>query len=117
LVITCLYEPSEQRDPPLSGATLWRLVSLLRLNHQSLVGGANGVQTLREMLNLFASSSARDLGQIKGVRSLDARGVTVRLGSDAWRGYCRGRLAVFCRRLKSSRSGLQTYAILRSPAK
>ena len=90
LIITCLYEPSEQRDPPLSGATLWRLVSLLRLNHQSLVGGANGVQTLREMLNLFASSSARDLGQIKGVLSLEARGVTARLGSDAWRGFCRG---------------------------
>lgn len=90
LVITCLYEPSEQRDPPLSGATLWRLVSLLRLNHQSLVGGANGVQTLRDMLSLFASSSARDLAQIKGVRSLEARGVTARLGNDAWRGFCRG---------------------------
>jgi len=90
LLITCLYEPSEQRDPPLSGATLWRLVSLLRLNHQSLVGGNNGVQTLRDMLTLFSSSSARDLAQIKGVRSLEAHSVTARLGSDAWRGFCRG---------------------------
>ena len=90
LVVTCLYKPSEQRDPPLSGATLWRLVSLLRLNHQSLVGGANGVQTLREMLSLFASRSARDTGQINGVLYLEARGVTARLGSDAWRGFCRG---------------------------
>jgi type VI secretion system protein ImpG len=77
LQITCLYEPSEQRDPPLAGATLWRLVSLLRLNHQSLVGGHNGVQTLRDMLTLFSSNSARDLAQIKGVRSLEARSVTV----------------------------------------
>ena len=90
LEITCLYEPSEQRDPPLSSAALWRLVSLLRLNHQSLVGGGNGVQTLRDMLSLFASNSARDLSQIKGVRSLEARGVTARLGNDAWRGFCRG---------------------------
>jgi type VI secretion system protein ImpG len=90
LEITCLYEPSEQRDPPLAGAALWRLVSLLRLNHQSLVGGANGVQTLREMLTLFASNNVRDLAQIKGVRSLEARGVTARLGTDGWRGYCRG---------------------------
>jgi type VI secretion system protein ImpG len=90
LLITCLYEPSEQRDPPLSGATLWRLVSLLRLNHQSLVGGNNGVQTLRDMLTLFSSNSSRDLAQIKGVRSLEARSVTARLGSDAWRGFCRG---------------------------
>lgn len=90
LDITCLYEPSEQRKPPLSGATLWHLVSLLRLNHQSLVGGDNGLQTLRDMLMLFASSSARDLAQINGVRSLEARGVTAHLGHDAWRGYCRG---------------------------
>ncbi|WP_295520866.1 type VI secretion system baseplate subunit TssF [Limnohabitans sp. Rim8] len=90
LAITCLYEPSEQRDPPLSSATMWRLVGLLRLNHQSLVGGTNGVQTLRDMLSLFASSGARDLAQIKGVRTLQARGVTARLGSDAWRGFCRG---------------------------
>ena len=90
LQITCLYEPSEQRDPPLAGATLWRLVSLLRLNHQSLVGGHNGVQTLRDMLTLFSSNSARDLAQIKGVRSLEARSVTARLGTDAWRGFCRG---------------------------
>ena len=65
-------------------------MSLLRLNHQSLVGGANGVQTLREMLSLFASRSARDTGQINGVLYLEARGVTARLGSDAWRGFCRG---------------------------
>lgn len=90
LRVTCLYEPSAQRDPPLSGATLWQLVRLLRLNHQSLVGGVNGTQTLRDMLTLFASGSVRDLAQIKGVLSLEARGVTARLGSEAWRGYCRG---------------------------
>lgn len=90
LQITCLYEPSEQRDPPLAGATLWRLVSLLRLNHQSLVGGNNGVQTLREMLTLFSSNNARDLAQINGVRSLVARSITARMGTDAWRGFCRG---------------------------
>lgn len=90
LQIICLYEPSEQRDSPIASATLWRLVSLLRLNHQSLVGGKNGVQNLRDMLTLFSSNSARDLAQIKGVRSLDARSVTARMGTDAWRGFCRG---------------------------
>lgn len=88
--ITCLYEPSAQRDPPLGSATLWKLVSLLRLNHQSLVGGPNGIETLRDMLALFASDSARDLAQIHGLRSLQAHGVTARLGTDAWRGFCRG---------------------------
>lgn len=88
--IVCLYEPSPQRDPPLNSATLWKLVSLLRLNHQSLVDGSNGIETLRDMLALFASDSARDLAQIRGLRSLQAHGVTARLGTEAWRGYCRG---------------------------
>lgn len=90
LQITCLYEPTEPRDPPLSGATLWQLVSLLRLNHQSLVGGQHGLQHLRDMLSLFASGSARDTSQIRGLQSLTAHAVTARIGQDAWRGFCRG---------------------------
>jgi type VI secretion system protein ImpG len=88
--VKCLYEPTQQRDPPLSSDTLWRLVSLLTLNHQSLVDGSTGRDQLREMLTLFASDSKRDHEQIRGLRELEARSVTARVGADAWRGYCRG---------------------------
>lgn len=88
--VRCLYEPTQQRDPPLGSETLWRLVSLLTLNHQSLVDGSTGREQLREMLTLFASDSKRDHEQIRGIRELEARSITARVGADAWRGYCRG---------------------------
>jgi type VI secretion system protein ImpG len=88
--VRCLYEPTAQRDPPLGSETLWRLVSLLTLNHQSLVDGSTGREQLREMLLLFASDSRRDHAQIRGIAGLSARGVTAHVGTDAWRGYCRG---------------------------
>ena len=88
--VRCLYEPTSQRNPPLGSETLWRLVSLLTLNHQSLVDGSTGRDQLREMLTLFASDSTRDHEQIRGISGLQARSVTGRVGRDAWRGYCRG---------------------------
>lgn len=88
--VRCLYEPTAQRDPPLGSETLWRLVSLLTLNHQSLVDGTTGANQLREMLMLFASDTMRDHEQIRGIRGLEARSITARIGNDAWRGYCRG---------------------------
>ncbi len=88
--VRCLYEPTSQRNPPLGSETLWRLVSLLTLSHQSLVDGSTGKEQLREMLGLFASDSTRDHEQIRGIRSLKARSVTGHIGTEAWRGYCRG---------------------------
>lgn len=95
LQVQCLYPPTPQRDAPLAGEAMWRLVALLRLNHGSLVGTtgagpAQGAEALRSMLRLFADDSARDLAQIRGLRSLHARPCTARIGQDAWRGHCRG---------------------------
>jgi type VI secretion system protein ImpG len=88
--VRCLYEPTAQRSPALGSETLWRLISLLTLNYQSLVSGATGRKQLQEMLRLFASETTREQDQIRGIRSVDAKSVTAHVGSDAWRGYCRG---------------------------
>ena len=88
--VRCLYEPTAQRSPALGSDTLWRLISLLTLNYQSLVSGATGRAQLQEMLRLFASDSTREQDQIRGIRSVQARSVTAHVGSDGWRGYCRG---------------------------
>lgn len=90
LSISCLIEPSRQRNPPLDADTVWRLASLLSLNHGALAGGDTGRDRLREMLALFASDQHRDLEQIRGIAGLQARPVTRQLGRDAWRGHCRG---------------------------
>ncbi len=90
LEIRCLVEPSRQRTPPLGSETVWRLASLLTLNHHSLVSGDTGRDRLREMLSLFASEQHRDLEQIRGISGLAARPVTRQIGHEAWRGHCRG---------------------------
>jgi type VI secretion system protein ImpG len=88
--IRSLYQPSAQRTPVMDAKALWSLVALLRLNHRSLVDGTNGVQTLQQMLMLFAGDSARDQAQVRGVKSMAASVATARLGNDIWRGHCRG---------------------------
>ncbi|MGE4244013.1 type VI secretion system baseplate subunit TssF [Ramlibacter sp.] len=88
--VRALYQPSSQREPVLGSKALWSLVSLLRLNHRSLVDGTNGVHTLRQMMMLFAGESARDQAQVRGIKHLSAGMATARLGSDAWRGHVRG---------------------------
>lgn len=94
----CLYQPTPQREAPRAAEAMWRLVGLLRLNHRSLVGAdagpagstEGGAEALRSLLRLFAGDHARDLAQIRGVRGLQARPCTARIGTDAWRGHCRG---------------------------
>lgn len=88
--IRALYQPSVQRPPTMANHALWSLVSLLRLNHRSLVDGSTGADTLRDMLLLFAGGSARDQVQIRGIKRLAARAGTARVGSEGWRGHCRG---------------------------
>ena len=88
--VRALYQPSAQREPVMGAKALWSLVSLLRLNHRSLVDGTNGVHTLRQMLMLFAGESARDQAQVRGIKSLRAGMATARLGTDNWRGHVRG---------------------------
>ncbi len=90
LAMRCLVEPSPQRTPPLDAETVWRLASLLTLNHGALAGGDTGRDRLREMLALFASDQHRDLEQIRGIAGLAARPVTRQIGGEAWRGHCRG---------------------------
>ena len=90
LKIQCVSEASRQRNPALGSDTVWKLASLLTLNHHSLVNGENGRDRLREMLALFASDQNRDLEQIRGIAGLQARPVTRQIGKEAWRGHCRG---------------------------
>ena len=108
--VRCLYVPTSQFDPPLGSATLWRLVSLLTLNYQSLLQGkaetsrsthsANAQDTvaaddhrtawLHALLTLFATQGERNQKQIRGIRHVGTRLTTAHIGQDGWRGFCRG---------------------------
>jgi type VI secretion system protein ImpG len=88
--IRCLRSPTPEVPPPLGGPSLWRLISQLSLNHLSLAG-PEGLDALRELLRLHGDVG--DLSaeqQLRGLTGLSCREVVRRVGTDAWRGFCRG---------------------------
>ena len=66
-----------------SSSRIWRsIISRSKAPRES--------RALREMLKLYAGDDATALRQIAGIRDLESRRVTRRVGTDAWRGFCRG---------------------------
>lgn len=89
--IACLRKPTRQVLPPLDGQTLWRLISHLSLNYLSLAEGEESLKALREILQLYSFYDARSAqDQIRGIREMSQRKVVRRVGTEAWRGFCRG---------------------------
>lgn len=89
--ISVLTRPSRQLDPPTGGETLWRLVSHLSLNHLSLSGGEDGLAALKEILRLYGGPEPLMWErQLAGLVDLEVRRTVLRIGDDAWRGFCRG---------------------------
>jgi type VI secretion system protein ImpG len=90
-MISTLTKPTPQIEPPLRGATLWRLISHLSLNYLSLSDGEESLKALREILRLYSfSEGASTFQQISGIRGMSTRTVMRLMGSEAWRGFCRG---------------------------
>jgi type VI secretion system protein ImpG len=89
--VVCLKKPTRPVDPPLGGQALWRLVSHLSLNHLSLDAGDDSLRALHEILGLYCVTDApSQRQQIDGIRGMSRRDVVRRLGSAAWKGFCRG---------------------------
>jgi type VI secretion system protein ImpG len=90
-LISTLAKPTPQIEPPLEGATIWRLISHLSLNYLSLSEGEESLKALREILRLYSfSEQASTYQQISGIREMSCRKALRLVGSDAWRGFCRG---------------------------
>lgn len=89
--IECLTRPTRQIGPPLRGATLWRLVSHLSLNHLSLAGGPGSLDALREILRLYAGEGSAALdAQLQGLRGMETRRLMRRVAGNGGHGFCRG---------------------------
>jgi type VI secretion system protein ImpG len=89
--ITCLGKPSPTRYPPLAGATLWHLISNLSLNYLSLSGGPESLDALRQILRVYSLSDQPSVyQQVQGVRNMQCRRISRRLGNEPWRGFCQG---------------------------
>lgn len=100
----CALGPTPPREPLLSqqrgrteavygGASTWRLINMLSLNHLGLLdrGGGRNAQALREILSLFAdlADSATER-RIRALRAIDAQPIVRRVRHRAGTGAARG---------------------------
>jgi type VI secretion system protein ImpG len=100
----CVMGPTPPREPLLSqqkgrteavygGASTWRLINMLSVNHLGLLdrGGGRNAQALREMLSLFADFGDNATERrIRAVRSIDAKPIVRRVRHRAGTGAARG---------------------------
>ena len=88
---TIISKPSPTVYAPLDGATLWRLVSQLNLNHFSFSRDEASIDALREILRLYCPDYRPSAFQeVMGLRQLEVEQVVRRVGAQTWRGFCRG---------------------------
>lgn len=89
--IICLEKPSQPLPAPLKGATAWRLISQLSLNHLSLSEDKDSLAALKEILRLYSSFDSQSHRQlIEGITHMSCRKVVRHIGAEPWRGFCRG---------------------------
>ncbi|MEX2208187.1 MAG: type VI secretion system baseplate subunit TssF [Myxococcota bacterium] len=96
--VIALRKPSDPLRAPLSGASRWRLVSHLALNHLSLAGtGAQpaseerALEALREILKLYDFVDQQSTRQrIAGLVGLRTKPIVRRVGTGINAGFARG---------------------------
>jgi type VI secretion system protein ImpG len=95
--IRFLAPPTGTVRPPLRNGARWRLISHLNLNHLSITGGANAVESLKEILRLYdfrESSVTRAV--IDSIHSVSTRSVSAPLNIDGRATLCRGVEVTVC---------------------
>jgi type VI secretion system protein ImpG len=89
--VTCLTAPTPTLRPKLRDAGFWRLVSHLSLSHLSIVDGAAGAATLKEVLRLYdLRDSAESRAMIEGLLAVSAQPGAARVPNARLGSFCRG---------------------------
>jgi type VI secretion system protein ImpG len=87
--IYCVDRPTIQKPSIKKGEVLWKLISALSLN--SISFDKNGINKIRELLEVFADASVSSLGvEVDSIVSLDCSVTTKRIDEQTWRGFVRG---------------------------
>jgi type VI secretion system protein ImpG len=66
--INCLVGPTVPHRPPMGRATHWQLISHLSLNYLSIVSGHDGVDALKQLLQLYRMFRPPDRDLHPGIR-------------------------------------------------
>jgi type VI secretion system protein ImpG len=89
--ITCITKPTSQIYTPDDGESMWRLISMLSVNHLSVSAGSASLKALKETLLLYAQMSGNFRhNEIDALVGIEAHPISRRLGHEAWRGFVSG---------------------------
>lgn len=89
--VTCLTPFTPTRRPPRREGAMWRLISHFSLGHLSLVDGARGAESLKEILRLYDfANSKQTQDMIDSILSVSSRRVAGRVTGERHSGICRG---------------------------
>ncbi|MCB8881040.1 type VI secretion system baseplate subunit TssF [Acidisoma cellulosilytica] len=89
--LACLTPPTASLRRRLHDGRAWGLISHLSLSHLSVVGGAAGAESLREMLRLYDPyDNAETRAAIAGLIAVNAKGGTARVPGARPGAFCRG---------------------------
>ncbi|MBW8309152.1 MAG: type VI secretion system baseplate subunit TssF [Candidatus Paracaedibacteraceae bacterium] len=89
--IACLTKPTPQIYTPDDGETMWRLISMLSVNHLSISAGSTSLKALKETLLLYAQMSGNFRhNEIEALIDIEAHPISRRIGHEAWRGFVSG---------------------------
>ena len=89
--IVCLTKPTTQIYTPDDGETMWRLISMLSVNHLSVSAGSSSLKALKETLLLYAQMSGNFRhNEIEALVDIEAHPISRRIGQEAWRGFVSG---------------------------
>lgn len=91
--IVCLHQPTGNIYPESDGAKLWKLISNLSLNKLSLTSNPEALKGLKDILMMYTyKTSSHNKITVDSISSLKTEPVVRRLGTEAWRGFCKGTL-------------------------
>ncbi|WP_010299898.1 type VI secretion system baseplate subunit TssF [Candidatus Odyssella thessalonicensis] len=89
--IICLTKPTSQVYTPNDGETMWRLISMLSVNHLSVSAGSTSLKALKESLLLYAKTAGNfHHNEIDSLVNIETHPTSRRLGEQAWRGFVNG---------------------------
>ena len=89
--VACLTPPTATLRMPVREKGFWRLVSHLSLGHLSVVGGAAGAESLREVLRLYdGRESAETRAAIRSLLEVSSAPGTARVAGARPGAFCRG---------------------------
>ena len=89
--IICLTKPTTQIYSPDDGETMWRLISMLSVNHLSISAGATSLKALKETLTLYARTAGNfHHNEIDALVGIETHPISRRMGAEAWRGFVSG---------------------------